>query len=599
MIGILFTLSFFLFPGLLLLAIRHPTFFPKLTLIEKLPISIASSLAYWMISFWFLQYIPIPLHIHIYTTIGISAAAFILFFIKGKISVSGGRQNIVVGLFFLLLMAPAFFVALREVAPSGADMSMQAYIAKKIFLTNGFPKTLEPIVPVSQFGTYPVGFPILIASLMKTNALPVYTNALWLSVFAYWFFTVSVFVLLRSVFPVFVSIVVAVIISWVSNSPYNFVFWGANPTILSFVFLVFGFAAFLHCKNNVAAGFGLLFLYASWLTHYMLPTAIGYLSILFIPFFWSLITRLASSLKQFRWPSLIAFTCVLPWIVHTLQNMKKVTPATLSFVANLQRDEVIKLSGEMTASISPLTTLYDFYTYAFGTPVILLYLLSLGILLFHRPKIVLLHGVAIIGVSILVMNALYWWLPFSYLLYPQRVALMLLIPVALAAASALEYCIHTVYRHFIIHNTRNRLLLNGIAVLLLWFVYAPHIQATIRGYTKQNALYVVTPSDIAAMRWLTENTTPTDVIQNNYSDAGLWIPAIADRKITHYHTNPFDMDVFKKEERATYAYIGKKTLTNPPGADPVNREALSGDPEHFILVYDHDGVAIYKINRTE
>mgnify|MGYP000895631031 CR=1 FL=1 len=597
MIGLLFTVAFFLFPGLLLFAIRHTTFFPKLSVIEKLPISIASSLAYWIISFWFLQYIPIPLHIHVYTTIGISAVAFTALLIQGRIP--GGQLNIVVSLFFLILMIPGFVVALREVAPSGADMSMQAYIAKSIFLTNGFPKTLEPIVPVSQFGTYPVGFPILIASLMKANALPVYTNALWLSVFTYWFFAVSVFVLLRTTFPVFTSMMVTILISWASKTPLDFIPWGANPTILSLAFIIIAIAALSQYKDKTATVCASLFVFASVLTHYILPAAAGYLAVMCLPFYWSSISRFIIMWNKFRFTTLFIFALMLPWIIHVTNNLSSVSPSTLLYVATLQRDELTTLSGELIASISPVAVLYNFYVHTFGSPILILYLFSLATLLLVHPKSVLLHGVAVIGISALILNALHWWLPLSYLLYPKRVALILLIPMAFAAAQALQFNIQTVYKHFIIHNTRNHMLLHVIVVVLLGYIFWPYVRIALRGYTLQSYLYVVTPSDIAAMRWLSENTTPDDVIRNNYWDAGLWIPAIAGRKITLYHTNPFDRDILRNNGRETYAYVGKKTITYPPSADPVNHETLSQDPERYTLVYEHDGVSIYKIHRDE
>jgi len=434
---------------------------------------------------------------------------------------------------------------------------------------------------------------------MKTNAFPITTNALWLSVFTYWFFTVSVFVLLRFSFSIYTSIIVAIIISWISSTPLDFIPWGAHPTILSLIFLIFAITTMLHLKDNIAIGIALFFIYASGLTHYILPAAIFYLLICFIPFYWSSIVRLSQSWKEFRYILLLSLIVMLPWIMHIIQHLGNVSPSTLSFVASLQRDEVMKWSGELETPIAALVILYKFYTHTFGTPLFISYLLSLFVLLFIRPKSILFHIVAVVGMSILILNALNWWLPLSFLLYPKRIVLILLVPMALSIADALQFGIHAIYKHFIIHNTRNNMLLHVLVALLLWFIYEPHLRIAFRGYTQQSYLYVVTPEDITAMQWLATNTSPTDIIRNNYWDAGLWIPAIADRKITRYHTNPFDMDILKNEGQETYAYVGKKTLTNPQEADPVNRETLSNDPEHFTLVYDRGGVAIYKINREK
>ena len=90
--------------------------------------------------------------------------------------------------------------------------------------------------------------------------------------------------------------------------------------------------------------------------------------------------------------------------------------------------------------------------------------------------------------------------------------------------------------------------------------------------------------------WLEKHTNKTDVIQNNYGDAGLWIPSIIFRPITEAHINLIYMDKIKPLGEPKYIYIGKKRVYHCP----LKNSAFKND-DKYESVYSNQGVYIYRI----
>jgi hypothetical protein len=105
---------------------------------------------------------------------------------------------------------------------------------------------------------------------------------------------------------------------------------------------------------------------------------------------------------------------------------------------------------------------------------------------------------------------------------------------------------------------------------------------------------LLTEADMRTMRWIRANTGPVAVFQNQYGDAGPWIPAITFRGSTDPHLNPFYFD----ESRIASPYlepkdvcIGKKKALGPA----IPFDEFESEPDKYQEVYDHDGVIIYQI----
>jgi hypothetical protein len=218
----------------------------------------------------------------------------------------------------------------------------------------------------------------------------------------------------------------------------------------------------------------------------------------------------------------------------------------------------------------------------FGGPFLVLSGLGLLILALRRPVLAVACAVWVLTVVGLVINSMYWLLPLSYALYPERVAVLLLLPCALVIAALLDGV-----RELL---ARRALMLWGMAVLVLFVAVRPNEKLFYKGVVP-NAL--VTPADLRAMQWIQANTDPQAVFRNQYGDAGLWIPAIAFRGITDPHLNPFYFDEFRAASRAfeaRYVYVGKKKALG----EPISVQEFESRPDRYRKVYDHDGVMIYE-----
>lgn len=600
MIGIMLTILFFVFPGFLLT--QKKDFFPRWSFVEKIPLSIALSLAYWIIGFWLLRFLPIPLSWFIRTSLFASICIWCIHSYRRRksgirgVSLHRMLPMIIPSAYIVVLALPALFIATHQLAPSGADMSMHAYLAKTIYLWNGFPTSGLPLVPTPHFGNYPIGFSTILADMMLLNGLPVYTNAVWLTAFVYWFFSVCMFILVRSVYSFPISALTALLVSWLSRTPHDVIYWGANPTVLSFNFLILAVTFILHGKNRWSLPLALTMLYTAILTHVITPTGFLYLFLIFLPICLPHIIRSAKNIRNPRMFIGLAIVIMAPLLLHIIRMDWHVSDATQSFVAGLQREEFPEWSGVFDWTI--LTGISEYMKHTFDSPIIIAYILALCIIGLSHRRSLLPHMVIILGTCLLILNSKAWLLPFSSLLYPKRIALLLLIPMALGIATALQDTIRVVCRVLTTHTPHNKIIAHGLIFLLIGFITHPYMQATLKTFTASADLSIVTQEDLEGFRWLTAHTTEKDVILNNYFDAGLWIPAITDRQITLYHTNPIDMDSLGiNQGKETYAYIGNASLIPEPDTDLVNASALEKNPKRYTLVYTNANVKIYRVEQ--
>lgn len=595
MTGIL-TAALFLLPGSIVLTKK--SFFPHLAPAEKIPIAIALSLAYWIIGFWWLTLLPVPFHTFIFFSLGLFSTILAIKVFRIRTATKDAStliRNGAVVTWFILLAIPGLVLITRATAPSGADMTMHAYLAKIIYLADRFPSTMQPVLPVSHFGTYPVGFPIIAAAMMYTNGLPVYTNALWLSAFTYWFFAASIYVLVRSRYSFYISAITTLLITWVSLTPNDFIEWGANPTILSLDFVIIACVFFLHLKKQAFPFFLFACAYAAWLTHYIIPTGLTYVTLFLAPFIWRYIRPVTTLLKSHASEVCMGIALTIPFVLHMSQVSWAVSPLAQAFVSGLQQQELAE--WENPVSRWPPTQALSFVVSVIGSHIMQIYGLSLAILIVLRKKSVWQHVIYIAVILLLIINARYWLLPLSQLLYPKRMALLLSLPLALGIAQGLSCALETVYTHFVMHSRRNRIILYGLALIFVLYAYYPHVLIHIRRFTNSSALNTLTQEDIGAMDWISAHTSDRDIILNNYTDAGLWIPAVTNRQITLYHTNPIDMDLLSHNRgKETYAYIGNKSLTALPQTDEVSIANLEKDPARYTLVYQNGNARVYKVN---
>jgi hypothetical protein len=575
-------------PGMLVL---YLLWWRQRFLSDLILVVVGTSIAFWIVTFWFLPYGKIPLSAGAYGVLVVTTILMGMGLWKWP-----ERALVVVDrddMFAVILLAVAAalrfsFVWRWPLAPAGADMSMHSYMAALIAAGDTVPSSHLPLLPIDSFGAYPVGFQALTALMSMLGSIPIYRSAMLMEASTLAFLTLAFYGFVRVFWDRPTSAMVALLVTFLPRNPQHFVQWGGDPTLLSLGLLITALAFLPWLEEKMSLGmWGLcaLFVAASVLTH-LIPV-IGLCYVMLPVGVYVAIDRFKSqreALKRVMW-NLLAIGLVsgllvgacLPVLLST-----EVSPGEIEWVRHFQQRGA---GGAWGGTIGNAIVTIPPYLMEkiFGSPFVILSVLGLLVLAYRRPHLALASGICVLAVIGLVINSMYWLLPLSYAIYPERVALLLLLPCAVGIGGLVDGVGRLVVRRDI--------LCWGMAALIL-FVAVRHNEKLFNKGLIPNAL--VSEADLKAIQWLAETTAPGTVVQNHYGDAGLWIPAIAFRPITDPHLNPFIFDEFRSawpRLKARYVYVGKKKLLG----EPISREAFESRPDMYRKVYDRDGVVLYEI----
>lgn len=581
----LFSFLIFFFPGIVF--IFRNSILSGYSQGEKFVLAIPISFAYWIVGFWWLRIMPVPLTAWVYLSLG----ATLFFAVRSRKQYISPTDRTIkytrhfpFFLFLVVVLVPQILLISRQIAPSGPDMSMHTYIASVILRANGFPLSMAPIVPVDHFGLYPFGFSALTAVLGVANGMPAYTNALLLSSTVHLLFDFALYLVLRSRFTPLVSALTAVIVGWVSANPHMFMVWGANPSVLSLTFFFLAIALSLADRKPVNTWLAVLFLSASFLTNYMFVVAGLYIALPVI------IVLLIRSREKQRFIKnmlkIIGAFClfILPFIGKIMTSTWQISDAARQSVQTYHYEETAAWTG--TVSLKGLMEIFSILA-PIMDPYLLVFFGLVCIYLFRtQHKTILIHLYIAGAICLLIMNARHWWLPWSSVLYPYRISLTLLMPIAWSTA--------LFFRHI---RQKNRWA-SAASIIIVLIIFIPRLQFS-RVLRESKAFATVTRSDISAMAWLASHSSEQNVIWNRYEDAGLWIPAIISRPITLYHTNPVDLSGLTGAERRLpdYAFVGAAIPQGLPIADEVAATYPDAKLWRFDIIYHNGNTAVYKITR--
>ena len=122
-----------------------------------------------------------------------------------------------------------------------------------------------------------------------------------------------------------------------------------------------------------------------------------------------------------------------------------------------------------------------------------------------------------------------------------------------------------------------------------------NIAQHIHGYTIADSLRQssVTPNDFTAMQWIERHTSQMDVIDNRFSDLGIWIPAIIGRRVLNNDASPHTFDalvVGGDRLIPTHAFVGEKNVYTD--SFEGHHEALTKDG--FVLVFQEGESKVYE-----
>lgn len=524
-----------------------------------------TSLSYWIISFWWLKYLPIALTTLYYTTLALTALALVIggaFFPRPtKFTIS--TQDLITICAFLAVGAFRFAPMVTALVPSGADMSMHAYIAALITQANGIPASYEPILNIQHFDTFPVGFHVLTALIALIGKMEIYRASFIMTCFSYAALTFALFSLLSTCFDWLPSLATAVCCSFLTRDPQRFVCWGGNPTVLALTFIIVLIPLFAKFESSPLRN---TLLAASFVCAVLLTHTVVFVQSAYILSFSLMAAGLVA--KRFDKTNVILlllvaaliFLLATPYLLNL--NDRLVTGHTLDWIKNWVRNTEHAWQGSVANCLWTIPSYVRQRLLTSNLSGIMLQLLACyGALILVKKNLQALSFCLafLLGCGLLIANARYWLLPFSSAIYPERVAVMIIVPLSVLVAAALtDLSVKAARLHFF-----NRVSVRRTTIIVLLAILAiSSFQHGRRLYaTCISKLTAVGSDDLKAILWLKANTPSTALVENNYGDAGAWIPAIAERPVTDPHINVVYLDKRQKPAgTASYVFIGAKCI---------------------------------------
>ncbi|MEP5764041.1 MAG: DUF6541 family protein [Halieaceae bacterium] len=554
-------LAILLVPGVLLLWLGRQDEPASLLVIVA-----ASSISFWMAAFWYLEqfntsYTQAFHAVAIFTLVGLG----LLFAIRQEqklFAAPSATDCLVLAVVIVLALLRFRAMWLVEV-PAGADMSMHSYIAALIQNAQGIPESYYPLLPLEEFSVFPVGFHSLVALVASIQGLEIHRAGLIVSCFSYGLMLLACYALLRRVSGPVVAGMVAITFNYLTDDPASFAQWGGNPTVLAsalFVVLVLLLMGIPQQRLRAALPAGAI-LAGIMATHTIVLVQAFYLLLLSLPFYFYWSSDWRRSLSPALVLGAIACVCMLPYLLSI--DVHVVTPQVTDWIRGWVRESPHSWQGDITNFLwtiphyaaDRLGWKYLLLTGIFCVPIGLAWTQST-----KRPAVIF-AGMLLVAGMLLILNSQYWVLPLSYLIYPERVMLLLIVPLSMLLAMGLESALSR------ISKPRQA---TAVGLVLLITVVVPAVRNNEKDFVAKQAEYSsVTANDKKAIAWIAHNTPADAVIDNNYGDAGLWIPAIAGRAVTNAHVNVVYLDKLQTQSAPTYRFVGEKCVYPdcPPGSE--------------------------------
>ena len=220
---------------------------------------VGTSIAFWIVTFWFLPYGKIPLSSWAYGVVVLAAVVLGmgLWTYPERTLVVVDRDDMFAILLLVIAAALRFsFVWRWPLAPAGADMSMHSYMAALIAAGNTVPTSHLPLLPIDSFGAYPVGFQALTALMSMLGGIPIYRSAMFMEASTLAFLTLAFYGFVRVFWDRPSSAMVALLVTFLPRNPQHFVQWGGDPTLLSLGLLVTALALYPCSKRKCPSACG-------------------------------------------------------------------------------------------------------------------------------------------------------------------------------------------------------------------------------------------------------------------------------------------------------------------------------------------------------
>jgi hypothetical protein len=520
-------------PGVLL----HALFARRRRAVE-LPLLAA---AFWIVAFWWIRLLPWDWAGPI---VAVGAASLCAGLILWRRWPEPGSA-----LVWAAAVAVAAVLTHSALVAPGVDAAAHTAVARIIVQAQGHPQGFRPLWPIDELRGYPLGQPTLTALLARFAGLDFREAGLWGHALAYALVVVAFAAAVWRWRGTALGLAVGVGAVLVARAPLHFWTWGGAPNALGIAFGVAGFAAGLDAvrRSDVrSAAACALYAAAGLLTHAVTIVAFAYCAALMLA---GALLRDRSLLRGFGvLLAAGAFAALL--CAPYLETLKPIDPSGAAWIRSWLRQSA-------TLGVLP-RMLHDVPLIAGAA--------ALVAVLARAPQKALLPALLAALLAALVLQGRHGLLPGSALLYPDRIAVLLLYPIALLAHDALD--------------SRPRV---AAALALLLLVHAGILQRKLLREGSAHALATEADLRVIAAARLPEGCW----VMNNYGDAGQWIPALIGRPITfpHIHVAFFGVEqrvhpcaAFRGEKRP---YHADTVICPGPGCEAVLRD---GGAELFRIV---------------
>lgn len=583
-----------LVPGVLLLAAPIARRLDRVVLWIQVG---AVSLAFWMLSFWLLAWLPLPLvgSFHAVSLAAVVALAILRVREQETLARAAPAETAILALFFLVVPALRLLPMASAVVAAGADMSMHTYVTALIARADGVPATYRPLLDIGTFGGFPVGFPTLAALVTRLADLPPHRAAFVLAGLSHALLTPALYAVARARASRGAALLAALTFSFAVLMPQRFVVWGGNPTVLGIAFAALFWASL--------ADFRRWDRWDLWLAATSLAAVLAVHTIVFVQLCYLaglplavLQLRRAGDDRSGLWrgAALLGAAALLAAPYLAAIDPGLASPEAKTFI----RKFVLEAGGAWQGTLADAPWSIPGWWIGENGDRLWAFLPVVGLgawwLRPRDPEALALHLASFAIAFVMVANIKLWWLPLSFLIYSERTVAMLGAPLALLGACGLDAAL-TLWRARGAWDRRVRWSVAVAAPAAAAFLAAVALTGFERQYYERYVedsveLAAVTGADLEALRWLAAHGEPGDAVRTNYGDAGTWVPGIAGLRATDLHVNVAFLPFRTAPEHPRFALVGERCIYGPCR---LTREVLRTEGS-WLLRYESGDAAVFE-----
>jgi len=440
-----------------------------------------------------------------------------------------GRKAVLYTLLGLALLTLIRWIPLADaIAPPGGDMSMHTLLSRIAVDHDVLPATQTPYYRGVPYGSYPIGFHGLVATL-ATLGLSLVTASLLVSAYAHALFAAAVAVQVRQWTTWPIAACTALVATFAVRDPQAYIGWGGNPCVLGFALLLFAVVAtrraFDHPRPSnlmVAA-----ILVAGTLAIHATAGAVLALVLTFLALAHLGVHRSARALATVTVVAVLALVIAVPVVDDLVGTEFSAEELQWLREHHLRPPQ----SPALTAALLP-----DYWKYLGGDVALILGMLGFLARLRGEWRALIVASSMLVVLPYAVIAFRHSGLPGAEVAYPERVLLILVVPWSYLVSGLIE----TLVRRWTIRDrqtlVRSVLVVSGVAIVAASVVNAS------KYYVRPARDQSLDMLDVQAFDALAAVVGPETRVLNRGGDPAAFLPGLWGVTVTHPQWNPICRD---------------------------------------------------------